>query len=81
MKEYFIDVASELLPHMRLLIEGVISIYEGDAATLPLLAREKDMMVAFDAYNTIGTALYSLQQYILEFQTAYIREGKREAEM
>ena len=81
MEDFFIDVSDNILTNMRLLIEGAVSLYETDAAPLHRLAKSNDMMVASRGFNSIGSALYDLREYIREFEEAHIKEVKRETEL
>ena len=80
MKEFFIDVSDDLLTDMRLIVEGAVNVFEGDASPLNRLARDNDMMTAYRALSTIGSALYDLRKYICEFEEAHTREAKRQLE-
>ena len=80
MKEFFIDVSDDLLTDMRLIVEGAVNIFEHDASPLNRLARDNDMMTAYRALSTIGSALYDLRKYICEFEEAHTREAKRHLE-
>jgi len=81
MKEFFIDVSGDLLTDMRLIIEGAVNVFEGDAAPLIRLARNNDMMTAYRGFNTIGSALYDLRHYICEFEEAHTREAERQTKV
>ena len=61
---------------MRLIVEGAIVLYEGDAVPLYNLAAEQPE--AQGAFSTIGRALYDLRQYVLELEEAYREENKRQ---
>lgn len=54
--------SSDAAAEMRLLVEGAITLYEGDAMGLQTLARENDQPEAATAIDTIGTALYGLRE-------------------
>ena len=49
---------------MRLLIEGAVNLYEGDAMPLSRLAIDYGTLSAANAFDAIGTALYSLLDHI-----------------
>jgi len=66
------------LAEMRLLAEGAVQLYENDAAPLNRLAIDSGNLRAADAFNTIGTALYSLLVHIREMQAAHIAEVHRQ---
>ena len=61
---------------MRLIVEGAIVLYEGDAVPLYNLAAGQPE--AQGAFSTIGRALYDLRQYVLELEEAYREENKRQ---
>jgi len=61
---------------MRLIVEGAIVLYEGDAVPLYKLAAEQPE--AQGAFSTIGRALYDLRQYVLDLEEAYREENKRQ---
>ena len=56
MEEMFINIAGSHLADMRLLIEGAVDLYEDDAMPLNRLAIQNDMLIASNAFDTIGTA-------------------------
>ena len=49
--------ADHVLAEMRLLIEGAVNLYEGDAMSLSRLAIDYGTLSAANAFDTIGTAL------------------------
>ena len=59
---------------MRLIIEGAIALYEDDAEPLLGLAIRNEKYKAADAFDALGTALYSMQRHITELQTAHRKE-------
>ena len=65
---------------MRLIIEGAIVLYEDDALPLYEQADVKEEQKARNAFDTIGSALYSLRRYICELQTSHGVEVLRELE-
>ena len=65
---------------MRLIIEGAIALYEGDAVPLLGLANKSQQYDAADAFDTIGTALYGLREHVRNLQTAHRQEVLREVE-
>ena len=75
MEEMFMNIAGRHLADMRLLIEGAVDLYEDDAMPLNRLAIQNDMLIASNAFDTIGTALYDLRQHIRAFQEAYAKEA------
>ena len=73
--------ADHALAEMRLLIEGAVNLYEGDAMPLSRLAIDYGTLYAANAFDTIGTALYSLLDNIRKLQAAQISEIVRKAEV
>lgn len=65
---------------MRLIIEGAIVLYEDDALPLYEQADATEQQEARTAFDTIGSALYSLRRYICELQTSHGVEVLRELE-
>ena len=61
---------------MRLIVEGAIVLYEGDAVPLYNLAAGQPE--AQGAFSTIGRALYDLRQYVLDLEEAYREENQRQ---
>ena len=75
MKEFYIDVSTNLLYDIRLCIEGAVVLYENDAISLRRLALENDMLAAANAFDTIGAALYELLHDIRQLHEAHIKES------
>ena len=73
--------ADHALAEMRLLIEGAVNLYEGDAMPLSRLAIDYGTLSAANAFDTIGTALYGLLNRIRELQATHISEIVRKAEV
>ena len=73
--------ADHALAEMRLLIEGAVNLYEGDAMPLSRLAIDYGTLSAANAFDTIGTALYGLLNRIRELQATHISEIVRKAEI
>ena len=69
------------LAEMRLLIEGAVNLYEGDAMPLSRLAIDYGTLSAANAFDAIGTALYSLLDHIRRLQTARLSETLRKTEV
>lgn len=78
MEEQYMDVATNLLINMRLMIEGAVCLYECDGLPLRHLAIENDMPVPASAYDAIGSALYDLREYIRDLQAAHMKELVRQ---
>ena len=79
-EEDYLWITGNAFSEMRLLIEGAVDLYEDDAMPLNRLAIQNDMLIASNAFDTIGTALYGLRQHIRAFQEAYAKEGIRQAQ-
>ena len=80
MEHDFMWTAGDCLSNMRLYVEGALVLFEDDALPLTKLAHEHEEWNAAEALNTIGEALYRLQEYILRLQAAHIREVQRQTE-
>ena len=72
--------ADHALAEMRLLIEGAVNLYEGDAMPLSRLAIDYGTLSAANAFDTIGTALYGLLDNIRKLQAARLSESLRKTE-
>ena len=81
LEDDFMWITCHEFSEMRLLIEGAVDLYEDDAMPLNRLAIQNDMLIASNAFDTIGTALYDLRQHIRAFQEAYAKEGIRQAQV
>ena len=74
----YVSQTADIFSGMRLLIEGAIVLYEGDALPLDDLAKQAKLHEAREAFNTIGRGLYDLRQYVLELETACRKESERQ---
>ena len=74
----YLDLTTDAISSMRLIVEGAIVLYEGDALPLDTLAKEANLSEARTAFNTLGKALYDLRQHIKELETASYQEGMRQ---
>ena len=70
---YFWNVGNDIAD-IRLLAEGALSLYEGDAEPLHRLGMKSNEEVAASAFDTIGTALYDLREKIAEMQHSHLQE-------
>ena len=61
--------SSNAFADMRLLVEGAIALYEGDAMGLQSMAHKNQQPEAATAFDTIGTALYGLREKARLLQT------------
>lgn len=70
---YFWNVGNDIAD-IRLLAEGALALYEGDAEPLHRLGMKNNEEVAASAFDTIGTALYDLREKIAEMQRSHLNE-------
>ncbi|MBQ8616526.1 MAG: hypothetical protein IJ418_03320 [Clostridia bacterium] len=75
---YFWNVGNDIAD-IRLLAEGALALYEGDAEPLHRLGMKNNEEVAASAFDTIGTALYDLRQRITKMQTSHLQETIRQS--
>ena len=61
--------SSDAAAEIRLLVEGAIALYEGDAMGLQSMAHKNQQPEAAAAFDTIGTALYGLREKARLLQT------------
>lgn len=61
--------SSDAAAEIRLLVEGAIALYEGDAMGLQSMAHKHQQPEAATAFDTIGTALYGLREKARLLQT------------
>ena len=80
MEESYLWKSGIIQYEMRLIIEGAIALYEGDDVPLLGLANKSEQYEAADAFDSIGTALYSLREHVRNLQTAHRQEVLREVE-
>lgn len=70
---YFWNVGNDIAD-IRLLAEGALALYEGDAEPLHRLGMKNNEEVAASAFDTIGTALYDLREKIASMQYSHLQE-------
>ena len=70
---YFWNVGNDIAD-IRLLPEGALALFEGDAEPLHRLGMKNNEEVAALAFDTIGNALYDLRQRITEMQRSHLRK-------
>lgn len=70
---YFWNVGNDIAD-IRLLAEGALALYEGDAEPLHRLGMKNNEEVAASAFDTIGTALYDLRERIAQMQRTHLQE-------
>ena len=80
MEESYLWKSGIIQYEMRLIIEGAIALYEGDAVPLLGLANSNQQYEAADAFDSIGTALYGLRDHVRNLQKAHRQEVLRECE-
>ena len=78
MKIDYVSQTADVISSMRLLVEGAIVLYEGDALPLDNLARQADLPEAREAFSTIGKALYDLRQHVIGLEAACREEVLRQ---
>ena len=76
---YFWNVGNDIAD-IRLLAEGALALFEGDAEPLHLLGIKHNAEVAASAFDTIGTALYDLCEKIAGMQQSHMNETLRQSE-
>ena len=74
---YFWNVGNDIAD-IRLLAEGALALYEGDAEPLHRLGMKNNEEVAASAFDTIGTALYDLRERIAQMQKSHLNETVRQ---
>ena len=74
--------SSDAAAEIRLLVEGAIALYEGDAMGLQSIAHKNQQPEAATAFDTIGTALYGLRvkARLLQMLQAEVTEDRPEPE-
>ena len=75
---YFWNVGNDITD-IRLLAEGALALYEGDAEPLHRLGMKNNEEVAASAFDTIGTALYDLRERIAAMQQSHLQETIRKS--
>ena len=74
---YFWNVGNDIAD-IRLLAEGALALFEGDAEPLHRLGMKNNEEVAASAFDTIGTALYDLRERIAQMQKSHLSETVRQ---
>ena len=70
---YFWNVGNDIAD-IRLLAEGALALFEGDAEPLHRLGMKNNEEVAASAFDTIGIALYDLCERIAAMQHSHLSE-------
>lgn len=65
------------LADVRLIIEGAVVLFEDETDGLIRIARENGAHLAANAFDTIGTALYTLREHIRQMNEEHMREVLR----
>ena len=73
----YVSKTADIFSGMRLIVEGAIVLYEGDAVPLFNLASEHQE--AQTAFSTIGKALYDLRQSVIDLEDACHEETKQKS--
>ena len=74
------DLASDILSKMRLMIEGAVTLFEDEVCPVYKQIRESGESAALLAFDDIGTALYELRQYVRQLQEAHHLEAQRQTD-
>ena len=80
MKDEYMWNTGNTLNDMRLIIEGAVVLFEEDASPLVKLSRDHQEHVAYNAFDTIGEALYTLRNQIRDLHEAHAKEVYRQLE-
>ena len=80
MEDSFLWTAGIKHLEMRLIIEGAIALYEDEAEPLLGLAIKNEKYKAADAFDALGTALYSMRQHICDLQMTHRNEVMKEVD-
>ena len=75
---YFWNVGNDIAD-IRLLAEGALALFEGDAEPLHLLGLKHNAETAASAFDTISTALYGLCEKIAVMQQSHMIETIRQS--
>ena len=75
---YFWNVGNDIAD-IRLLAEGALALFEGDAEPLHLLGIKHNAETAASAFDTIGTVLYDLREKIAAMQQSHLAETIRQS--
>ena len=80
MEDSYLWTAGIQQREMRRIVEGAIALYEDEAVPLLGLAIKNEKYEAADAFDALGTALYSMRQHITDLQTAHRKEVMKAAD-
>ena len=73
LEDNFKTLACDIIPHMRLLLEGAVVLFENDTTVLIRLAGEAHEQAASLALNDIGNALYDLRRDVIRLEAATLQ--------
>lgn len=77
-EEDYMDIASDLLSELRLVVEGAVTLFEDDACPLTRLAKQAGAEEALGALNDIGAALYLMRRHIRRLQVEHYKATTRD---
>ena len=72
-QEDYMDIASDLLSEMRLVVEGAVTLFEDELPILMRWARDNNKSEALSALNDVGSALYLMRRHIKRLQAAHYK--------
>jgi len=75
--EDYLSASGDALFTMRLLVDGAVNIYEKIDCDLVQFVRSEGHLSSHIMLETVGTALYSLQQLIRDLQERQVKEALR----
>ena len=70
-EEDYMDIASDLLSELRLVVEGAVTLFEDELPVLMRLARDNNESEALSALNDIGGALYLMRRHVKRLQAEH----------
>ena len=70
-EEDYMDIASDLLSEIRLVVEGAVNLFEDELPVLIRMARDNHANEALSALNDIGGALYLMRRHIKRLQAEH----------
>ena len=73
LEDDFMWITSHAFSEMRLMVEGVLNLFEDDSGLLCRLAREAGELEAMRSLNDIGTCLYEFRRQIKALQEAHYK--------
>ena len=67
----YMDIASDLLSEMRLVVEGAVTLFEDKLPVCMRWARDNNEHEALSALNDVGSALYLMRRHIKRLQAEH----------